>query len=388
MASTVFVDGSTLTAAAWFNDVNTITYTGLTTQILVGGGTGVLGVWTTATGSGAPVMATSPTIATPVINSAAHVGGTWVADATWTLPALTLGGTVSGGGQQLNNVIIGTSTPLAGIFTTATANSFIPNSSTVPTNGMYLPAANTLAWATNSAEKLRLDSSGNLGLGVTPSAWPDGITLEFASGSIGWNSGSTIQLTNNAYGYGSPKYRASAGAAAYQLSPGNHGWLIAASGTAGNAITWTTAMTLDASSNLAIAGTTATKASGTTWANPSDERLKRNVKTYSKGLKELQQLRFVTGEYNGLGGTPNGQKFISVIAQEAQKVIPDAISTFKAKLNPEDADEIDFLSYDASETQILVAVSVQQIGAITTELQYRSDDHESRLAKLEEKLGA
>ena len=67
------------------------------------------------TGSaGGLVFATSPTLTTPTINTAASVGGTWTAAATWTLPALTLGGTVSGGGQQINNVIIGTVTPLAG----------------------------------------------------------------------------------------------------------------------------------------------------------------------------------------------------------------------------------------------------------------------------------
>lgn len=40
-----------------------------------------------------------------------------------TIPAFTLGGTISGGGQQLNNIIIGTTTPLAGSFTTLTASS-------------------------------------------------------------------------------------------------------------------------------------------------------------------------------------------------------------------------------------------------------------------------
>ena len=48
--------------------------------------------------------------------------GTWTASGTWTLPAFTLNGTVSGGGNQINNVIIGTSTPLAGSFTTLTAS--------------------------------------------------------------------------------------------------------------------------------------------------------------------------------------------------------------------------------------------------------------------------
>ena len=75
------------------------------------------------TGSaGGLVFATSPTLTTPTINTAASVGGTWTAAATWTLPALTLGGTVSGGGQQINNVIIGTVTPLAGSFTTLTTS--------------------------------------------------------------------------------------------------------------------------------------------------------------------------------------------------------------------------------------------------------------------------
>lgn len=39
--------------------------------------------------------------------------------------------------------------------------------STVPANGFYLPAANTVAIATNSGEKLRVDSSGNVGVGTT-----------------------------------------------------------------------------------------------------------------------------------------------------------------------------------------------------------------------------
>lgn len=77
---------------------------------------------TDETGSGALVFATSPTLTTPTINTAASVGGTWTAAATWTLPAHTLGGTVSGGGNQLNNVVIGTVTPLAGAFTTLTTS--------------------------------------------------------------------------------------------------------------------------------------------------------------------------------------------------------------------------------------------------------------------------
>ena len=50
---------------------------------------------------------------------------------------------------------------------TATATAFIPTTSaTVPTNGMYLPATNSLAWATNSTEDMRLNATGDLGVGT------------------------------------------------------------------------------------------------------------------------------------------------------------------------------------------------------------------------------
>ncbi len=42
--------------------------------------------------------------------------------------------------------------------------------STVPANGMYLPAANTLSWATNSTRNMTLDSSGNLAVGANSAA--------------------------------------------------------------------------------------------------------------------------------------------------------------------------------------------------------------------------
>ncbi len=58
-----------------------------TTEILVGGGAAALPVWTTATGSGAPVRATSPTLVTPTLGvaTATSVNGNTLTTGTWTL---------------------------------------------------------------------------------------------------------------------------------------------------------------------------------------------------------------------------------------------------------------------------------------------------------------
>jgi hypothetical protein len=54
------------------------------------------------------------------------------------------------------------STGAATFSSSVTAGSFVPTSSTVPTNGMYLDSANTIAFSTNSSQKLILTSVGDI----------------------------------------------------------------------------------------------------------------------------------------------------------------------------------------------------------------------------------
>jgi hypothetical protein len=59
----------------------------------------------------------------------------------------------------------------------STAASFIPTSSTVPSNGVYLSGTNTVAVATNSTGRLFVDASGNVGvnnLSATPAGFGAG----------------------------------------------------------------------------------------------------------------------------------------------------------------------------------------------------------------------
>jgi len=112
---------------------------------------------------------------------------------------------------------------------------------------------------TNSALKMTLDASGNLGLGVTPSAWIAGYKAQQIGGSLTLASSTGIGfefITSNGYiGTGDLyKYIGTGPAVAYRLNnnAGIHAWYNAPSGTAGNNITFTQAMTLDASGNLGI----------------------------------------------------------------------------------------------------------------------------------------
>jgi len=102
-----------------------------------------------------------------------------------------------------------------------------------------------------------LNTSGNLGLGVTPSAWASTykafqITPRAA---LSANSSGDTLLTANAYNDGAWKYIATAASTAYVQSAGSHVFYNAPSGTINTAISFTQAMTLDANSNLQL-GTT------------------------------------------------------------------------------------------------------------------------------------
>ena len=113
------------------------------------------------------------------------------------------------------------------------------------------------------------DASGNVGIGVTPSAWntTTAVTaLQLPNGSLMTYSNaygfSNIYLSANAYlnSSGNWIFTKTNSASLYSQTDRQHTWYYAASGTAGTQITFTQAMTLDASGNLGI-GTTSPSAS-------------------------------------------------------------------------------------------------------------------------------
>jgi len=117
-----------------------------------------------------------------------------------------------------------------------------------------------IAWNNtgNTAGLMLLTNSGNLGLGVTPSAWGGNARVfEGANGSaLSSNVAApeTALMSNAFYNGSSWIYKTSSQAARYSVNGynGSHTWEVAPSGTTGNAISFTQAMTLTASGRLLI----------------------------------------------------------------------------------------------------------------------------------------
>jgi hypothetical protein len=169
-------------------------------------------------------------------------------------------------------------------------------------NGLYLSGG-------GNATQFILTSSGNVGIGVTPSAWVAGAkALQFgAYGSLAQSSSGNIELSFNSYnsGAGAYKYLQTDTASLYRASS-VHSWFVAPSGTAGNNITFTQAMTLDASGNLLVGKTSSSLGVVGVEARPNGEVWSTNAaSTDGAGSSYILYSTGATAYrfYVGMGGT-------------------------------------------------------------------------------------
>jgi len=169
---------------------------------------------------------TNKTLTTPVISTISNTG-------TLTLPTST-------------DTLVGR----------ATTDTLTNKTLTTPViSSLSSASATALTLQSAGTTAIAVDTSQNVGIGVTPSAWGSAYKpLQINAQSALWGTTDSTFLSTNEYvdSAGQPRYIQTGTAMRYRQDNGTHIWSYAASGTAGNALTYTQAMTLNASGNVGI----------------------------------------------------------------------------------------------------------------------------------------
>ena len=225
---------------------------------------------------------------------------------------------------------------------------------------IYSDGAYPLDFFTNSTQRMRIDSSGNLGVGGTA---PAGVRIYSAG------SNTPFEALNSAGTNQFDIVYSTAQIVSFETYHGSGSNFIFKTAPSGGSVS--ERLRINDTGGLILAGSTAQKATGTTWSNPSDQRLKENIRDYTKGTTELMQVRVREWEYNGKGNTTEGMKGLGVVADEVMTVLPDTVETYNAKLNADDEEDTEIKKFDATEITWLLVKTVQEQQTIITELKSR-----------------
>ena len=124
---------------------------------------------------------------------------------------------------------------------------------------------------------------------------------------------------------------------------------------------------LDQGGNILISGSIGQKASGTTWQNPSDPRLKTDVAPYTAGLAEIAHLEPITYR---LKAQPDGPLCYGFDAAKVRDVFPECVSSRRMKLDPADEEETDgVLSFDIHPILVALVNAVKELTARVSALE-------------------
>jgi hypothetical protein len=267
--------------------------------------------------------------------------------------------------------------------------------------GIFFPAADTIAFAEGGTESMRIDSSGNVGIGTsspdsklhvksTVDNTTNGLTLEYDVGtaykSRVFTRGNNLNISADTGNTGGGILFLTAGGterasitsggtvllgttstssfdAGFRANPtGTGGSMQVALSTTGGGTPFLLNTTADtniinfyrSSTNV---GTISVTTSSTSYNTSSDYRLKENVAPMTGALAKVAQLKPVTYTWKSTGETSQG-----FIAHELQAVVPDCVTGEK-----DGVDEEGNPVHQGIDTSFLVATltaAIQELKAI------------------------
>ena len=245
--------------------------------------------------------------------------------------------------------------------------------------GVTFPAADTVAVSTGGSERMRVDSSGNVGIGT--SSPNNRLAVHGAGATIRINDTNTtndLYITSNSDG-GILNVTANANlifktANAERARFDSSGNLLVGTTTTGGGAgcilhaarggtTWNYGpATVGSGNNFYVLNSSSTGvylASGnTSWTANSDERLKTDLVPIENAAEKVSTLRAVTGRYKT---DEEGKSRAFLIAQDVQKVLPEAVNV--------QGDEQGTLGLQYTDVIPLLVAAIQELNAKVEGLQ-------------------
>lgn len=340
--------GQGLTSTAWLPGLVGKSTSPQSTGVLGEGATGVTGRSNSATGAG---------ISGQQINSSGYSGY------------------FSGGKFCVNgNVGINTSSPsedvtIFGASGVATMNLVNTGSGGNSTDGLKLSLGNNasgylinqenapLVFGTNNTNRIIIQANGNIGIGTTIPSFlmdlngPINLNKAVASGIAMYCKGDEALWYNGTYfSWG---YAGTYNFIGNKLKIGGNG-------------------NVAPGYTLYVDGTAAKSSAGTAWVVSSDQRLKNVYGAYNKGLAEISRLKPVVFSYRNDNprNLPHNTREVGFLAQEVQKIFPEAVSEAKDG----------FLDFNIHYINVAMVNAINELTEENTRLR-------ERLEKLEQLMG-
>ena len=114
---------------------------------------------------------------------------------------------------------------------------------------------------------------------------------------------------------------------------------------------------------LQLSTNSAAKPSSNVWTITSDSRVKENIRDYTTGLEAILEIEPKLYDYNGKAGFEKTKNNIGIIAQDIQEVMPETIISYNAKLNEDDTEDTELLSFDGHAVTFALINAVKELKA-------------------------